>query len=163
MFCKLTTHCQWFFTTQNVRNLQWVTALKIWPSLNIALVTKVTKCVLIARIVSWCVTHTLFDHTRPVCILHWNWFLVSITCPYLPFFCLISHFNCSPSSLSRFYCVPQKLLSEVKTFESGLSCIKNIPLYQQCGLKMLLADIGGWWRKTEIDNWRQAEEGREVV
>lgn len=27
---------------------------------------------------------------------------------------------------------------------------------------MLLADIGGWWRKTEIDNWRQRQRGREA-
>lgn len=26
---------------------------------------------------------------------------------------------------------------------------------------MLLADIGGWWIKTEIDNWRQRQRGRE--
>lgn len=37
----------------------------------------------------------------------------------------------------------------------------SLPLYQQCGLKMLLADIGGWWRKTEIDNWRKRQRGRE--
>lgn len=37
----------------------------------------------------------------------------------------------------------------------------SLPLYQQCGLKTLLADIGGWWRKTEIDNWRQRQRGRE--
>lgn len=47
--------------------------------------------------------------------------------------------------------------------ESGWGCIKksSLPLYQQCGLKMLLADIGGWWRNTEIDNWRQRQRGRE--
>lgn len=100
----------------------------------------------------WLDMPVLFIRQHPHCSLHSSGFCLSYR---LTLFTVLSWFYLVPCN----YVVTHKENRQPEMVEKRFGNL-DAPLYQQCGLTMLLADIGGWWRKTEIDNWRQRQRER---